>query len=276
LKKRAGGALFFARLDQLYRCLNDKSRSMPDEPDPTYPPLNTLKPVAENIWVVDGPMIRFGMPGLRMPFSTRATIIRLGSGGLFVHSPTPLDAGLKVEIDRVGIPRWIIGPNRLHYWWIPDWHAAYPGADIYLAPKTKARAGSRLNLDCHALDRSSGYPWDAEMKTLPVSGSYMTEVVFFHASSRTLVLTDLIENFERAKVGPLMRFLGWIGGVLDPDGSAPRDMRLSFRRHRPQVRAAVETMIAWDPERIILAHGRWYPHGGCAELQRAFRWILRP
>jgi hypothetical protein len=33
-------------------------------------------------------------------------------------------------------------------------------------------------------------------------------------------------------------------------------------------------MIGWAPERIILAHGRWYPRDGVAELERAFRWVL--
>jgi hypothetical protein len=256
--------------------LDDESRSMSDEAHGAYPPLNTLKPVAGNVWVVDGPMIRFGVAGLKMPFPTRATIIRLGSGGLFIHSPTPLDAGLTAEIERIGIPRWIVGPNRLHYWWIPDWHAVYPGAEIYLAPRTREQARGRLDFDCRTLDWPAGYPWDAEIKTLPVTGAYMTELVFFHSASRTLVLTDLIENFESAKVRPFMRLLSWIGGVRDPNGSTPRDMRLSFRKHRSQAKAAVETMIAWEPERIILAHGRWYPHGGRAELQRAFRWILQP
>ena len=46
----------------------------------TYPPLNTLKTVAENVWLVDGPILRFGW--LKMPFSTRMTIIRLDE----VHS----------------------------------------------------------------------------------------------------------------------------------------------------------------------------------------------
>jgi Domain of unknown function (DUF4336) len=249
---------------------------MPDEALATYPPLNTLKPVADGMWIVDGPLIRFGVPGLKMPFPTRATIVRLEGGGLFVHSPTPLDAALKAEIDRVGTPRWIIGPNRLHYWWIPEWHAAYPEAEIYLAPKIREHAGGRLNFDGRPLERPSGYPWDREIKTLPITGAYMTEVVFFHVPSRTLVLTDLIENFESAKIGSsIMRFLTWLGGVRDPDGSTPSDMRASFRRQRPQVKAAVETMIEWDPERIILAHGRWYAANGRAELQRAFRWILR-
>jgi hypothetical protein len=33
-------------------------------------------------------------------------------------------------------------------------------------------------------------------------------------------------------------------------------------------------MLAWQPERVILAHGRWYQHNGTAELRRAFRWLL--
>jgi hypothetical protein len=30
----------------------------------TYPPLNTLKPIAPNVWIVDGPVIRFGFAWL--------------------------------------------------------------------------------------------------------------------------------------------------------------------------------------------------------------------
>jgi hypothetical protein len=33
-------------------------------------------------------------------------------------------------------------------------------------------------------------------------------------------------------------------------------------------------MVAWAPERIVLAHGRCYEADGTAELKRAFRWIL--
>jgi hypothetical protein len=35
-------------------------------------------------------------------------------------------------------------------------------------------------------------------------------------------------------------------------------------------------MIAWNPERVILAHGRWYERDGAQELRRAFRWVLDP
>jgi hypothetical protein len=33
-------------------------------------------------------------------------------------------------------------------------------------------------------------------------------------------------------------------------------------------------MLAWNPQRIILAHGRWYERDGAAELARAFAWAL--
>lgn len=102
----------------------------------------------------------------------------------------------------------------------------------------------------------------------------MTEIVFFHRPSRTLILTDFIENFEPRKLGWFSRLLTKLGGAQDPNGSMPRDMRLTFLRRRHALKAAVETMIAWNPARIILAHGRWYEKGGAHELRRAFRWLL--
>ncbi|MDZ4368627.1 MAG: DUF4336 domain-containing protein [Afipia sp.] len=240
----------------------------------TYPPLNTLKPIADNLWMVDGPVIRFGAAFAKIPFPTRMTVVRLGNGDLFIHSPTVLVPELKDEIGKIGRPRWIVGPNRIHYWWIPDWRDAFPKADVYLAPRTREQAGDRINFDHMTLDRSSDYPWDAEIETLAVAGSFMTEIVFLHRASRTLILTDLIENFEPAKLGVFARWLTWLGGVQDPDGRMPRDMRLTFRSKKPELKKAVETMIGWNPERVILAHGRWYEANGAVELRRSFRWLL--
>ena len=107
--------------------------------DATYPPLNTLKPAGDHLWIVDGPIIRFGPRWLKMPFPTRMTIIRLSGNWLLIHSPTPLTATLAENIMRIGTPRWIIGPNRLHYWWVTEWHAAYPEADIYLHHASRSK-----------------------------------------------------------------------------------------------------------------------------------------
>ena len=238
----------------------------------TYPPLNTLKPVADDVWIVDGPEIRFGMPGLKMPFPTRMTVIRLPGGRLFVHSPTELDEALAREIAGIGEPAFIIGPNRIHYWWIPDWRAVFPGAEVWLAPRIAEQSKGRIDFPAQDLTGRSGYPWDREIETLPVRGRYMTEVVFFHRPSRTLVLTDFIENFERQKLGFIGRWLTWLGGAQHPDGQMPRDLRMTYPRG--VLSEAVGTMIGWAPERVIVAHGRWYEKDGVRELRRAFRWLL--
>jgi hypothetical protein len=237
-----------------------------------YSPINSLKPVTDSIWIVDGPVIHFGPPCLKLPFPTRMTIVRIGDD-LFVHSPTPLTAALKAEPDTIGRPRWIVGPNRIHYAWIPEWRAAFVGADIYLAPRIREQARGRIGFKALSLDRTAGYPWDWALATLPIAGRYMTEVEFFHRVSRTLIVADLIENFELQKTnGTLMRWLTRLGGVQDPNRSMPRDMRLTFSKH--ELRRAIETMINWDPERIIIAHGRWFERNGASELSRAFRWLL--
>jgi len=64
-----------------------------------------------------------------------------------------------------------------------------------------------------------------------------------------------------------------LGGVCDPDGRMPRDMALSFRKRPGHLREVVETLVAWAPERVILAHGRWYDRDGTSELRRAFRML---
>lgn len=66
----------------------------------------------------------------------------------------------------------------------------------------------------------------------------------------------------------------WIGGVTDPNGSLPRDLRLTFLGRKRAARDAAKEMLAWGPERVLLSHGRCYLSDAEAELRRALRWLL--
>lgn len=240
-----------------------------------YEPLNTLKPVAPDIWIVDGPKIRF----YGLPFSTRATVIRLKNGDIWVHSPTRLDDGLIGELNALGPVRHLIAPNWIHYAYVADWQVQFPEAISWAAPGVKKRAESRgmtVRFD-HDLQDTAPSAWAGEIDQQIVHGSKVhQEAVFFHRRSETLILTDLIENFEAENLSWWMRILTRLGGILDPDGQMPRDMRLTFRAWANDLRRAVAQMIDWAPERVIVAHGRWYPSGGVAEIKRAFRFVLNP
>ncbi|MFT7596163.1 MAG: hypothetical protein ACI8R4_003497 [Paracoccaceae bacterium] len=76
-----------------------------------YEPLNVLKPVAPDIWVIDGPAIRF----YGMPFSTRATVVRLAGGDLWVHSPIKRTRSLVEQVRALGMVRHLMVPNWIHY-----------------------------------------------------------------------------------------------------------------------------------------------------------------
>ena len=91
-----------------------------------YAPLNVLKTIAPDVWIVDGPEIRFAYFGLKLPFPTRMTMVRLPDGALWLHSPTAPDDVLLRSIREIGPVRFLVAPNTLHYWWIPDWKERFP------------------------------------------------------------------------------------------------------------------------------------------------------
>ena len=67
-----------------------------------YQPINTLKLVREQLWVVDGPIVRMAFPGASIPFATRMVVVRLANRDLLVWSPTELDDMLRAEIEALG------------------------------------------------------------------------------------------------------------------------------------------------------------------------------
>jgi hypothetical protein len=242
-----------------------------------YEPINTLKTVAPDIWIVDGPGVRMAAPfGTSAPFPTRMTIVRLRDGTLWCHSPIAPDEGLFDRIDALGPVRHLVSPNPLHYAAIAAWQRRYPAARAWASPGVRQRAASQEIAVAFDADLPDAPPegWAEDIDQVHFRGSrVIEEFVFFHRASATVILADLIENFEARKLTRGMRWIARLGGVLDPDGKTPLDMRMTFFGRKPVARECFERIMAWHPRRAILAHGRWYPENAEAELRRAFRWL---
>lgn len=238
-----------------------------------YAPLDILKPIGDDIWIVDGPDIRF----FGLPYSTRMTVIRLQNGDLFLHSPTHLAPGLKSAIDELGPVRHLVSPNWIHYAYIADWAKCYPDAIAWASPNVRARATKQRADVRFDVDLAADAPdeWAGEIDQMIVEGSKAhREVVFFHRRSGVLILTDLIESFEPAALPLWFRPIAAIAGILDPDGKMPVDMWLTFKKRKQELKACVERMVGWAPAYIVIAHGRCYDKDCVAELRRAFRKAL--
>lgn len=135
------------------------------------------------------------------------TIVRLDDGGLWIHSPIEPHPVLMDHLALEGSARHLIAPNTLHYWWLPEWHARFPEARVHAIADLAKRA--KRTLPPYEPLRGAPDPaWAAEIDQLLVPGGILTEAVFFHRRSRTLILTDLVENFELKRVrSPFCRLL---------------------------------------------------------------------
>jgi hypothetical protein len=238
----------------------------------TYPPLDVLKPVADGIWIVDsGPLKSLG---LEIP--VRMTVIRLADGTLWLHSPTRCDEALARQLEGIGRIAHLVAPNIAHWTFLKEWQARYPDAVVWAAPGLRERKQvkqSGIRLD-HDIRETAPQDWTGEIDQEVVRGFKFREIAFFHKSSKTLLLTDTIQNFEPEKVSALARPALRLLGTLAPDGKAPVYLRLIIKAERQRASEAVRRMIGWAPERVVFAHGRWFDRNGTEELRRAFRWLV--
>ncbi|NNM72502.1 DUF4336 domain-containing protein [Enterovirga aerilata] len=239
--------------------------------DVTYPPLDTLKPLAENVWLVDSGPIR--AMGLSLP--VRMTVVRLASGGMWLHSPTRFDEDLRREIEAIGPIQHLVAPNIAHWSFLKEWQEHCPGATTSAAPHLRERAqvkaaGVRLDRD---LGETPPADWAGEIGQAVVPGALgFREVAFFHRPSRTLVLTDLVENLETARLPLGTKLFALVMGANR--GTSPAQIRLALRLRRREAAEAVRRILAWAPERVIFAHGRVFERDGTRELKRAMAWLV--
>lgn len=241
--------------------------------DPTYPPLDVLKPVAFGLWIVDsGPIHAAGLP-----LPVRMSVVRLSDGGIWLHSPTRYDAGLHREIEALGPIRHLVAPNVAHWTHLKEWQRRCPQALTWAAPNLRQRRQVRradLRLD---RDLGDEIPpdWSGDLTQVIVPGGFgFREVAFFHAASATLILTDLVRNLEPAKLPLVLRPLMRIAGATAPDGRAPLYLRLVVRLHKREAARAAAKLLALSPERVVFSHGAWFDRNGTGELRRSLRWLL--
>src|SRR3954453_3933997 len=181
----------------------------------TYPPLDTLKPIAEGAWIVDsGPMAAMGF--LKLPI--RMTVLRLGDGSLLLHSPTRYGAPLAQELAGIGPVAHLVAPNSAHWTFVKAWQEQFPSARTWAAPGLSERGQVRrsgLRID-QELQPGALPQWPEEIERITVEGAGFSEVALFFTPAKVLVLTDLIVNLEREKLSPLLRPAARLVGVLAP------------------------------------------------------------
>jgi len=239
-----------------------------------YEPINVYKPLARDIGIVDGPFEYLTVGGIRLPlpFTTRMTVVRLSNGDLFLHSPIKFDERLAEELHGLGTVRHLVSPNQFHYAHIGEWAKAFPGTIAWASPRVRQRARARRVEVIFTRDLGASAPeeWGREIDQLLFPGGYFKEFIFFHKASRTLILTDTIINIELEKVSEPWRTAVKLTGMCPPYGQIFFGMRLPLLFQWRRAKAAIGKIHSWQPQRIVLSHGRCFDADADEVIRRIF------
>ena len=228
-----------------------------------YEPLDALKSIAPELWIVDGPPTIYR----KVPIPTRATIVRLTSGDLWVHAPTRPTDDLKAELADLGPVRHIVAPRVVPSEYLTHWTGTYPAAQLW-----RVSSGADPAESFRPLGDKSDRQWQGEIDQFLIEGKYgFCEPVFYHPASRSLIVADFIHNIETAKLPTRFRPFVWIAGTDYPIGRMPPGVLKHYHRHEDQLVQGIEEMLDLQLDRIVVSHGTSFIENCGATMKYAFR-----
>lgn len=224
-----------------------------------YPPQGVPVAVDRGIWTIEGPILSYAFGPVKIPCPTRATVMADPQGGLWIHSPIAHASALQAAIEALGPVRGLIAPNSFHHLHLAEWARAVPDAAIMLAPGLEARfaaLAARLVpvAEAWAQGKAAGGGW---LTAQCLDGGGWRELVFHHAPSRSLVATDIVQNFEPARITRRgARLLLRLAGAGRGPMVSGEMLAMAWRRRRlSAVRQALAAIRAVPARRLLIAHG---------------------
>ena len=226
-----------------------------------------LDPFAEEIWIATGEPC--DVAGFSYP--TRSVIVRLSNGALWVWSPSTLTDGLKDAMAELGPVAHLVAPNSFHYLSMGAWQEAYPDAQNY---GTDAVIAKRRDLRWdHPLDDGPAPAWVDDINMSVVFNKLTTEAVFFHRKSGTVLVTDLLQQFDKGYHRGWRALVARLDLMTGEKPQVPRKFRLGFN-NRKRARAEIAPILDWPAENLIVAHGAPIKGGAEEVLRQSFRWLM--
>jgi len=198
---------------------------------------------------------------LGLEIGARMTAIRIADAVLLY---SPIDIA-PTALEELGTPRWLLAPSRLHHLYVGPWLER--GIEAWAAPGLPEK---RTDLSFDHIVEQTCTPFGDDVQLIPLrSFSLTNEVVLFHAPSRTLVVADLVFNFNQDTPW-LTRAAMWASGAY-PGCRVSILERLGM--DRTIARKEIRMLLDLDFDRLIPAHGGIIKAGGREALRSAYAWL---
>jgi hypothetical protein len=210
-----------------------------------------------------------------MMFTTRMTIVKLTDGSIWIESPIPVLPDALKAITDLGPVRYLVANTPRHVWRLEAAHALFPDAQLWVPRKTRMTLEQGDLQFTGTLTDTPPPDWADDFEQLVFKGSsLLPETLFFHKRSGTVILGDLIQNNRKVKGSPYTNLMFRLAGVSYPNGGVARDIRMSVRQ-RDQAREWLERLLAWDFDKLIIAHGDCVEHDAKPYVEEKFQWLSK-
>ena len=231
--------------------------------------MSGLLPFGENIWTVEGPLVR----DMRAWFTTRMTVVKLSNGSIWIESPVPASPDVLQSITELGPVKYLVAATMRHIWRLDNARTQFPDAQLWVCRRTRMTLQHGELPITGILTDTPPPDWADDFQQLEFKGNpLLSEVLFYHKESRTVIIGDLIASNKKIKGKPLSNFIFRLGGVLYPKGGVARDIRMSFK-DRDLARKSLETLLSWDFDKLIIAHGDCIETDAKSFVEEKFRWL---
>jgi len=231
--------------------------------------MKNLHEFANNIWLAEGPVVR----DMGAFFTTRMTIVKLSNGPIWISSPVPVPFTTLEEISELGDVRYLIAATPRHIWRLDLWHTLFPEAELWASrPTLFTLQRGHLPISGYLSD-TPVQAWRDDFEQLAFQGNpFLSEVLFFHRNTHTVLLDDLIMRNPVMEGKPLTNLIFRLGGVQGPDGGVTVDMKMTFL-NRSLARQSLERLLSWDFDKLIIAHGPCIESDAKQYVKRTFKWL---
>lgn len=207
----------------------------------------TISRVSEGIWSIDT-WTRLG-PSTYLP--ARATVVRLQSGALLIHSPVTLSDEIVNQVRKLGKVSILVSPNLYHHLSLSRTQAQFPEART-VAPRGLSEKVEGLTVD---EEISDALPPElaSDFDFVAIEGaSRFNEFVLMHRPSQSLLVGDYFFNIQRTR-GLLTPTLLRLTGTYKVAAQSRLWRRIT--EDRAKMKQSALSVLALPFQRIIMCHG---------------------
>jgi hypothetical protein len=204
-----------------------------------------------------------------MKLTAAMTVLKLGDGGLLLHSPFALTEERRAMVEALGTVTHLYAPNLFHHLHIGEWSKAFPEARVH-APSALRKKRPDLRID-RVIGSEAEPAFEGLIDEVRFAGCRLHETLLLYRPSKTLVCADLVHNVGRPD-GGWTKFYTKTMGFYDRVALS-RVIRWTAFSDREAASKSIRELLALPFDRLIVGHGAPLESGAKEALASAYEWL---